>query len=153
MTVHWPVAGRNNVVRGPFAAGLLAAALALQVGAGFAADVFPFDRDLLFDTVPVRPAKRVPILNVAADGAATIDLWCKIVRGFVQVIDNTIRIEPGPLPDWLPQYVTAGQCTPERMQADYEVLATLNQVTGWQRGGNKVILDGPARLRFRLSDH
>jgi hypothetical protein len=42
---------------------------------------------------------------------------------------------------------------PERMRADYELLTTLIQVTGWQRRGDTVILDGPARLRFRLSDH
>jgi len=153
MTFPCLAAGWNNVVRGLFAAGLLAAGLTLQAGVGLAADDFPFDRDLLLDAAPMRPAKRVPILNVAPDGTATIDLWCKTVRGFVQVTDNTIRIEPGPLPDALPQYVSAGQCTPERMQADYEVLATLIQATGWQRRGNTVILDGSARLRFRLSDH
>jgi hypothetical protein len=153
MTFLRLAAGRNNVVRGPIVAVLLAASLALSAGAGVAADDFPFDHDLLLDVAPMRPAKRVPILNVARDGAATIDLWCKTARGFVQVTDNTIRIEPGPLPEALPQYVSADQCTPERMQADYDVLATLNQVTGWQRRGNTVILDGPVRLRFLLSDH
>ena len=148
MTLHWLAAGRNNIVRG-----LFAAALALGATAADAADLFPFDRDLLLDAAPMRPVKRVPILNVAPDGAATIDLWCKTVRAVVQLSSDGIRIEAGPLPDALPQYVSAGQCTPERMQADYEVLAMLLQVTGWQRRGNTVILDGAARLRFRLSDH
>lgn len=148
MTFHCLAAGRNKVVRG-----LFAAVLALGATAVDAADRFPFDRDLLLDAAPMRPVKRVPILNVAPDGAATIDLWCKTVRAFVQLSGDGIRIEAGPLPDALPQYVSAGQCTPERMQADSEVLALLVQVTGWQRRGNSVIFDGPTRLRFRLSDH
>jgi hypothetical protein len=146
-------AGRFNVAHGLFAAALLVAGAALHSGTGVAAEGFPFDRDLLLDTAPMRSAKRVPMLNVAPDGRATIDLWCRSVRGIVQLTDATVRIEPEPLSDALPQYVSAGQCTPERMQADYEVLSTLIQVTGWQRRGNAVILDGPTRLRFRLSDH
>jgi len=122
-------------------------------GAGHAADRFPFDRDLLLDVAPMRPAKRVPILNVAADGAATIDLWCKTVRGFVQLGDDAIRIESGPLPEAMPQFMAAGQCTPARIQADYDMLAALAQVTTWRRAGNAVVLSGSATLRFRLSDH
>jgi hypothetical protein len=49
--------------------------------------------------------------------------------------------------------MSAGQCTPERMQADEEMLATLNQVTGWRRQGDEVVLEGAQALKFRLSDH
>src|SRR5450631_608790 len=66
-------AGRPNVLRGVFAAGLslLASGLALT------ADPFPSDQELLLDAAPMRPAKRVPILTVMPDGNASIDLWCK----------------------------------------------------------------------------
>ena len=132
-----------------------AAALTLVAGvAGATADNgFPFNQDLLLDAAPMRPAKRVPIVNVAPDGRATIDLWCKAVPGRVAVEGNAIRIDAPPLPDALPPYMAEGQCTPERMQADQDMLAALTQVTGWRRRGNTVLLSGIAPLRFRVSDH
>ena len=48
---------------------------------------------------------------------------------------------------------SAGQCTPERMQADEEILAALVQVTGWRREGEGVVLEGSRELKFRASDH
>ena len=69
---------------------------------------------------------------VSANGGATIDLWCKTVQSRVDVSDTAIRVEPGPLPDALPQYMSDGQCTPERMQADQSTLAEMAQVTGWR---------------------
>lgn len=153
MTFVRLAACRNSVVCSFIAAALLAAGLVLNGGVARAADNFPFDRDLLLDTARMGQAKRVPILNVTPDGAATIDLWCRTVRGFVQLTGGAMTIEPGPVPERLPQYVSAGQCTPERMRADYDMLTMLIQVTGWQRRDNTVILDGPTRLRFRLSDH
>ena len=49
--------------------------------------------------------------------------------------------------------LSAGQCTPERIQADQELLATLTQVTGWQRQNGNIVLLGPTELKFRPSDH
>jgi hypothetical protein len=108
MTFPCLAASRNSVVCGFIVAALLAAGLVLNGGAARAADDFPFDRDLLLDTAPMGQAKRVPILNVAPDGAITIDLWCRTVRGFVQLTDGAMMIEPGPVPEGLPQYVSAG---------------------------------------------
>jgi hypothetical protein len=127
--------------------------LLTAIGASLAADSFPFDRELLLDVQPMRPVKRVPVLNVAPNGAATIDLWCKTVQGRVELSHDAIRIEPGPLPEDLPRYMSAGQCTPERMQADQEVLADMAQVTTWRRQGQGIMLVGPKTLRFRTSDH
>jgi hypothetical protein len=128
--------------------GLLAAC-----ATSLAAESFPFDRELLLDVRPMRPVKRVPVLNVAPNGAATIDLWCQTVNGRVEFSQDTIRIEAGPLPEELPRYMSAGQCTPERMQADQEVLADMAQVTTWRRQGRVIVLVGPKTLRFRPSDH
>ena len=141
--------GRNLIVCG-IAAGLL---LALGAGLARAADPFPFDQELLLDAAPMRPVKRVPILNVAPSGNASIGLWCKTVAGHVTFADKEIRIESGPLPDALPQYMSDGQCTPERMQADADTLAALTQVTAWQRRGQLIVLLGPTTLKFRPSDH
>jgi hypothetical protein len=48
---------------------------------------------------------------------------------------------------------SAGQCTPERIQADEEFLATLTQMTGWRRAGDGIVLEGATTLKFRASDH
>ena len=39
------------------------------------------------------------------------------------------------------------------MQADQETLAALSLVTGWRRRGDAVVLSGPTKLRFRVSNH
>jgi len=147
------LAGRGMLSRSVIAAGLIvlaAAGLRLAV----AADRFPYDRDLLLDAGRLGRAKRVPILNVAADGRATIDLWCRTVQGRVQLSESGIRIEPGPLPLGLPRYMVEGQCTPDRMQADNDTLAVLAQATGWRRRGDTVMLTtGAQTLRFRVSNH
>jgi len=142
------IAGRPAVAICVLAAGLFAA-----VGAGRSAERFPFDQELLLDVRPMPPVKRVPVLMVTPTGAATIDLWCKTVKGRVELSDTAIRIEPGPLPDDLPQYMSGGQCTPERMQADEAILAALAQVNAWRRQGRAVVLVGPTTMRFTPSDH
>jgi heat shock protein HslJ len=142
------IAGRPAIAWCVLAAGLLAAWVPSR-----AAEPFPFDQELLLDVQPMRPIKRVPVLMVAPNGAATIDLWCKTVKGRVELSNDEIRIEPGPLPDGLPQYMSAGQCTPERMQADEATLAALAQVTAWRRQRRAVVLVGPTTMRFTPSDH
>ena len=128
-------------------------AIILSSGLATAADQFPFDQELLFDAAPMRPAKRMPILTVEPNGNAKIDLWCRTVPARVEISDATIKIEAGPLPEDLPAMQSAGQCTPERMQADEEMLAALVQVTGWRREGEGVVLEGSRELKFRASDH
>jgi hypothetical protein len=148
MTFLRLIAGRHAVVFCVLAAGLFAAGTA-----GRAAEPFPFDQELLLDVAPMPAAKRVPILLVEPSGAATIDLWCKTVRARVQFAGDAIRIETGPLSEALPQYMSPGQCTPERMQADLELLAALAQVSEWRQQGGAVLLVGPQTLKFRPSDH
>ncbi len=131
-------------------------ALTLVAVAESAAAEFPFDRVLLLDVAPMRPLKRVPILNVAADGGATVELWCRTVAARAQVSDNAIKIETAPLPEALPQYMSTGQCSEARVQADSEMLAALAQVTEWQTKGDGVVLSGPdlpKPMRFRGSSH
>jgi hypothetical protein len=141
-----PTAGRHA-----FVCGALALTLFGLAGAVRATQPFPFDQTLMLDVAPMRPIKRVPILTVAKNGEATIGLWCKTVRGRVDISDSAIRIEAGPLPDALPQYMIDGQCSDARMQADQETLAALAQVTGWSARGDAVLLIGPRTFRFRVS--
>lgn len=146
MTLLRPTAGRHVFVCGALALTLLGLA-----GAVRAAQPFPFDQMLMLDIAPMRPIKRVPLLTVAKSGEATIGLWCKTVRGRVELSDSAIRIEPGPLPDALPQYMIDGQCSDARLQADQDTLAALSQVTGWSARGDALVLSGPTTFRFRLS--
>jgi hypothetical protein len=149
MTVLRPAAGR-------FAVLCCALAISLSLTAPATAQAngeFPFDREMLLDVAPMRPVKRVPILAVAPDGAAVVDLWCKTVNARVIIAGDTLRIEPGPLPEALPAMMVAGQCSPERMEADASLLADLAQVGSWKRQGEKVTLNGAKTLRFRLSSH
>jgi hypothetical protein len=134
--------------------GAVAALLTLVMcGAGVAAETFPFDRELVLDAPPMRPGKRMPILAVEPNGNARIDLWCKTVPARVEISDAAIRIEAGPLPEELPAMQSAGQCTPERIQADEDFVAALTQVTSWRSAGDGIVLDGPKTLKFRASDH
>ena len=141
-----PAAGRKSIVYG-----VLALMLAGLAGPAGAVQPFPFDQTLMLDVQPMRPVKRVPILTVARDGEATIGLWCQTLRGRVQLSDNAIRIEPGPIPQALPRYMVDGQCSNARMQADLDTLTALVQVTGWQARDDAVVLIGPKTFRFRIS--
>jgi hypothetical protein len=119
----------------------------------FAAESFPFGRELLLDAAPMRPGKRMPILTVDEDGTAKIDLWCRTVPARIEISDAAIKIEPGPLPEELPAMQSAGQCTPERVKADEEMLAAFSQVTSWRKQGDGVVLEGTTSLHLRGSDH
>ena len=134
--------GRFIVLLGAFAAGL-------TPSLAQAADPFPFDQELRLDVSLMRPGKRMPALTVAPDGKATVDLWCKTVTAQVELTDTSIKIEPGPMPEALPEMMGNGQCTPERMQADQDLLAVFSQVTGWRLKGGALVLDGPKPLKFR----
>jgi hypothetical protein len=140
---------RDAFLRGAIAAILLL----LACGTGTPAEPFPFDQELVLDAAPMRPGKRMPVLAVEPNGDARIDLWCRTVPARVEISDAAIKIESGPLPEDLPAMQSAGQCTPERMRADDELLATLTQMTGWRRDRQGIVLDGPQSLKFRTSDH
>jgi hypothetical protein len=115
---------------------------------------FPFDQELLLETAPIPPAKRKPSITVSTRGMATLDLWCKSVSGQVELSDVAIRIVPAPLPEAMPQFMSPGQCTPQRMAADESLLASLAAVSGWQRRGEAVVLTGTGTpLKFYLSTH
>jgi hypothetical protein len=113
--------------------------IALLTGA--AAQEFPFERELLLDTAPMRGSKRVPGLEVSASSQATIDLWCKSGVGQVIVAGDTVTIIPGQM--------NAAQCSPEQSRADDELLVNLGKVTNWRRDGDMLVLVGPTPLRFR----
>jgi hypothetical protein len=138
----------RDVLRGGAAVALL---FLLLCGVAVAAEPFPFGQELLLDAAPMRPGKRMPILTVEANGEARIDLWCRTVPARVEIADVAIKIEAGPLPEALPAMQGAGQCTPDRIQADGDLLIALAQVTGWRREDDAIVLVGATPLRFRAA--
>jgi hypothetical protein len=106
---------------------------------------FPFEQEMLLDARPLPGSRRVPILEIAADGHAQIDLWCRSGPGLVEIAGNAVKFTLGPMRE--------AACTPERTQRDEEMAAVLSQVTGWRRENNIVVFVGPTELRFHLSSH
>jgi hypothetical protein len=114
-----------------------------STGAAVASEqIFPFDHELILDATPMRGSKRVPIIEVDKNGAASIDLWCLRLHGQANVGADTISIVPGPF--------EPTQCSPDRQSGDEKLLAALAQMTNWKRRGDVVELSGATTLRFRL---
>lgn len=103
---------------------------------------FPFARELMLDVAPMRGSKRVPIIEIAENGAAMIQLWCASTRGQVSVDKDSITIVADQVPPT--------QCEPERQTRDDGLLAALAQVTSWRRQGDLIEFVGTTKLRFRL---
>ena len=121
----------------------------MTCGASVAAEPFPFSQELLLDAAPMRPGKRMPILTVEATGEARIDLWCRTTTARVEIADMAMKIEAAPLSEELPAMQGTGQCTPERIKADEEMLASIVQVTEWRWEGDAILLIGPTTMKFR----
>jgi len=134
----------NELVRGTVVALLL-----ILCGPGLSGEPFPFDQELLLDAAPMQPGKRMPILTVESNGNARIELWCRTVPARVELSEGEMKIEAGPLPEELPAMQSAGQCTPERIQADEQMLAALTQVSNWSWQDGEILLVGPTTMKFR----
>jgi hypothetical protein len=124
------------------AAYLVCAIVSSAVLSAAAASSFPFGSELMLDTAPSPGSKRMPMIEIDDNGAASIDLWCASVRGQATIGADTVSIVPG-TPD-------EANCTPERQSRDQELLAALAQVTGWRRSGEVVEFIGATTLRYRL---
>jgi heat shock protein HslJ len=114
-----------------------------QVSSLHAQAEFPYDRDLVLDARPMRGGKRVPILSVESGGRVQIDLWCKRGQGEAVIAGDTMTILVGAMRE--------ESCTPERAQADEEMIEALSKVTGWSASGDIVTLAGAKPLRFRAA--
>jgi len=105
---------------------LLCAVVATLAWPAFASEqAFPFARELMLDVAPMRGSKRVPIIEIADNGAAVIQLWCASTSGQASIDKDSITITAGQVPP--------AQCEPERQTRDDDLLAALAQVTSWRR--------------------
>jgi hypothetical protein len=125
----------------------LVCCLLLVLASSFASAVasdstFPFDRELMLDAVPMHGSRRLPIIEINRNGAASIDLWCARLHGQANVGEDSISIVPGP--------IEPAQCAPDRQSGDEKLLAALVQMTNWRRHGDLIELTGATILRFRL---
>lgn len=117
---------------------------------GMAADVaaetaFPFESELFLDARPMRGSKRIPNMDVAANGSIALEMWCNRVEGQLVVAADTITVMTG--------QATDRRCAPEQVRGDADLLSALVEVTNWRREGDAVVLIGPKTLRFRMPTH
>lgn len=105
---------------------------------------FPFGSELMLEGESSRAHKRLPMIQVEEDGSATLDLWCGSVRTQATVgADGSIAIAPG--------VRNNGQCDPERIASDDDLLDMMLHLTKWRRSGDLVEFSGaPGTMRFRL---
>jgi heat shock protein HslJ len=107
-----------------------------------AQDGFPFDSELILDAAPMRGSKRIPNIDVAANGTIALEMWCNRVEGQFVVAGDTVTVITG--------QATERQCPPERVEGDAQLLSALAEVTGWRRQGDTLTLIGPRSLRFKV---
>ena len=111
-----------------------------------ASEPFPFGTELMLDVPPLHGSKRIPMIEIEENGAASIDLWCTSLRAQATLDGGSITIVPSQT-----QNVTSGgQCEADRQASDAEILSALSAATNWRRAGEVIELSGPATLRFRL---
>jgi heat shock protein HslJ len=103
---------------------------------------FPFDGELILDVRAMPGSKRIPNMDIAADGKIALEMWCNRVDGQVVVAGDTITVMTGA--------PTERSCPLERVRGDADLIEALNTVTNWRREGDFVRLIGPKTLRFRV---
>jgi hypothetical protein len=122
---------------------LLACLVALAVPSlAKAAEPFPFGIELMLDDRPQPGSKRVPMIQIEDDGSASIDLWCGSIRAQVIVGDEgSLAITPGERDN--------GQCSPDRIAGDDDLLDMIVHMTNWRWKGDVIVLSGNVTMRFR----
>jgi len=111
--------------------------------AAWAQEQFPFDGELILDVAPMRGSKKIPNMDVAADGTIGMEMWCNRIEGQFIVAGDTVTVVTG--------QPTERQCPPERAAGDEQLLAALAQVTNWRRRGDALELTGgPKPLKFKV---
>ena len=76
--------------------GLAASVVLAAAGASVAQQGgFPFDRELILDARPMPGSKRIPNMDIAANGTIALEMWCDRVEGQVVVAGDTITIITG----------------------------------------------------------
>jgi heat shock protein HslJ len=118
--------------------------LAALTGASTAqAQEFPFGMEMRLEGARMAGTKRIPSLEIGDNGEVVLELWCKGGKGQFSVAGNTIIFVPGAMEE--------RTCSPDRAQADDDLLAALSDAATWRRQGDFVTLVGAKQLRFRIN--
>ncbi|MCC8951039.1 META domain-containing protein [Bradyrhizobium sp. Arg62] len=126
-------------------AALALVAAALGAGPARAQEEFPFGFVMTLDAARMPGSKRIPSIEVGDNGEVILELWCDGGKGQFSVAGNTIVFVPGAMEN--------RTCTPERAQADKDLLAALGDMTGWRRHGDEVTFTGSKSLRFVINSN
>ena len=121
-------------------AALALVAAALDAGPARAQEEFPFGFVMTLDAARMPGSKRIPSIEVGDNGEVILELWCDGGKGQFSVAGNTIVFVPGAMEN--------RTCTPERAQADKDLLAALGDMTSWRRHGDEGTFTGSKSLRF-----
>jgi heat shock protein HslJ len=104
---------------------------------------FPFGLEMTLEAARMPGSKRIPSLDIGDNGEVVLELWCKGGKGQFSVAGNTIVFVPGAMEN--------RDCSPDRAQADDDLIAALSDAATWQRRGDFVTLTGAKPLRFRIN--
>jgi len=96
--------------------------------------------EFTLDAAPMRGSKRIPHIEIGANGEVQFDLWCKRATGQLSVAADSVVFIPGQVQD--------SNCPADRAAADDNLLAAFSGVTGWKRQGDRLTFTGPQTLRF-----
>ncbi|MGN1289717.1 MAG: META domain-containing protein [Bradyrhizobium sp.] len=132
----------KRILNGGMAALALLAAVLVAVPAE-AQEGFPFGDVMTLDAARMPGSKRIPSIEVGDNGEVILELWCDGGKGQFSVAGNTIVFVPGAMEN--------RNCTPDRAQADKDLLAALGDMTSWRRHNEEVIFSGSKSLRFLIN--
>jgi hypothetical protein len=123
-------------------AGVLLAA-APTTGHAQADNGFPFGMEMTLDVERQPGSKRIPNLEIGDAGEVVLELWCKGGKGQFSVAGNTVIFVAGTMEN--------RSCSPDRAQADDELIAALSDMATWKRQGDFISFIGTKTLRFQLN--
>ena len=106
-------------------------------------DGFPFGLEMTLDVARQPGSKRLPTLEIGDNGEVVLELWCKAGKGQFSVAGTTVIFVAGPMQD--------NACSPERAQADDDLVAALSEAATWKRQGDMVSFLGTKPVRFRIN--
>lgn len=134
----------KRILNGGMAA-LALSATALTAVPVQAQEEFPFGFVMTLDAARMPGSKRIPSIEVGENGEVILELWCDGGKGQFSVAGSTIVFVPGAMEN--------RSCTPDRAQADKDLLAALRDMTSWSRQGDQVTFIGSKQLRFVINSN
>jgi hypothetical protein len=122
---------------------VLLLAAAVNFSPALADDGFPFGTEMTLDVGRQAGSKRIPNIEIGDAGEVVLELWCKGGKGQFSVAGNTVIFVAGEMEN--------RNCSPDRAQADDDLIAALADAATWKRQGDFVSFVGAKTLRFRVN--